>query len=196
MKTDPHSTDPAARVTELTVAIKALQQHDAAFLREQILLEQGGARPVAPALQETAGTARQRWLNGHASGVVAENKDVRLHQIRIDRAGIEGAIGDLQTQLFDAKATAFHAWMRQNEKRWNAAQRKRCQALLDLRAANRECAKFREEATAVSPGALSLPCDRISGLFGLPIVEDPQYRFLKACVEAGIISAQEMGVWQ
>jgi hypothetical protein len=194
MRTE-HSTDPSVHVNELTAAIRAQEQHDANDLREQLLLEGAGILPEEPSGKPTPQSVKQALLNGHAKPI-SENKSQRLHEIRINREGRKLALEELSRQLFEAKAVAFYAWLRQNEKRWTIAQRKRCQALLDLRAANRECAKFREEATAVSPGAVSLPCDRISGIFGLPVVEDPQYRFLKACVEAGIISAQEMGIWQ
>lgn len=194
MKTDTQ-TDHAVHVAQLIAAIKAQETHDRNDLHEQLLLEGAGILPEEPSGKPTPQSVKQAMLNGHAKPL-AENKSQRLHEIRINREGRKLALEELSRQLFDTKATAFYAWMRVNEKRWFAAQRKRCQALLDLRAANRACSEFRLEATAISPGAVSLTADRISGIFGLPVVDDPQYRFLQACVAAGIITAQEMGIWQ
>jgi hypothetical protein len=197
-QTDTHSTDPAARVTELMVAITALQQHDRAFLAEQLTLERGGATAKEASTRETPATRAQHWLNGHATARPAEDKDARLGQIVIDRAGVALAVTNLQSQLFDAQAEVYRAWMTAHEKDWAAIQRRRAKALLDLREANRAASRFRTAAQTVSPGAVSLPADRISGLFGDPVVSggDGQYTFLQAVIKAGFIDASEVGPWQ
>ena len=155
MKQEPH-TDPAVHVNELLAAIRAQEAHDANELREQLILEGAGITPEEPSGKPTAQSIKQQLLNGHARPV-AENKGQRLQQIILTRQGRALALEELSRQLFDAKATAFYAWMRANEKRWTAAQRKRCQALLDLRAANRECAKYSQVAGDHGPAATDDP---------------------------------------
>ena len=175
MKTAATHDDPATRAHELQTAIKALEQHDKAFLHEQLLLEAGGATPQEESTRPTPATRAQHWLNGRANQRPAENKDVRLGQIVVDRAGLALAVTNLQTQLFDAMAEVFRAWTQAHEKDWAAIQKKRARALLMLREANREANRFRNVAQTMSPGAVSLPADRISGLFGDPVVGDSQY---------------------
>ena len=124
------------------------------------------------------------------------NPDERLWEVLVDRQGIELAIGELEQQLFSAKGDAFRAWMGENTERWSIIQRRRVNALLALREANRQAAAFRLEAASLCPGLVSLPGDRISGLFSAsPVVGDGEYTFLQTCVREGFIGADEIGPW-
>jgi hypothetical protein len=182
---------PSDLLAELLVARDALRAHDNEFRDEQITLEESGGLDIGVADLDTPETRKIKWLNGHATAP-AVSPNSRLHEIRLDRAGIALAIGDLERQIFHAMADAWHEWYSENQKHWIVIQKRRSRALLELRAANSAAAKFRNEAAGKSPGPVSLPGDRISGVFGPPISGDAIYRFLEEAVQAGIIDRKDL----
>jgi hypothetical protein len=188
--TDPKSR-PSDLLAELQVAKEALRKHDSEFRDEQIDLEKSGALDVAVAETDTPQTRKQHWLNGYAANAPVSSNS-RLHDIRLDRAGIALAIDDLERQIFHAMADHWHEWYSENQKHWLVIQKRRARALLELRASNAAAAKFRNEAAGKSPGPVSLPGDRISGVFGPPISGDAIYRFLEEAVQAGIIDRKDL----
>jgi hypothetical protein len=183
---------PAERAREILVTLQANARHDALLLAEQLQLEADGVRadddPVAATQVENA---KVKWLNGLAPQHIPALGN-RLHQIQVDRAGIAAAEQDLQRQLFHATADGYREWSTANAARWVAISVRRCQALLDLRRANREAEQFRTEAAKHSPGVVNLAHDRTSGIFGPPVVGDTVYSFLEQCIKGGIISRKDI----
>ena len=183
---------PAERATEILITLRANDQHDAQLLAEQLVLEAEGVHAEAVPPPETAvQSSARRWLNGFASAP-EELAGPRLYQIQVDRAGIKAAEAELQRQLFAAQAESYRDWLVACSPRWNTITKRRCRALLDLRRANRDAEQFRTEAAAVAPGGVSLPCDRVSGIFGAPIVGDQIYSFLETCVKVGILDRKDV----
>ena len=183
---------PAERARELLVTIQANAAHDALLREEQLQLEADGVRAEADPIAATQiEEAKSKWLNALAPQHIPALGN-RLHQIQIDRAGIAAAELDLQRQLFAATADGYREWLTASAPRWVAISVRRCRALLDLRRANSEAEAFRAEAAAHSPGAVSLPHDRTSGVFGSPIVGDQIYGFLEACVKSGILDRKDI----
>lgn len=192
MKQAEKPRQPNERVKELTAKIAALRTSDNELLAEQLALEAAGAVPEEPPLRNTIESRRAFWLTGAASLASTASPSQRLHAVILDRAAIAAAIETLEHQLFEAKADDFRQFLQTREREWRAICHRRCLALLELRAANNEAEAFRRTAASIAPGPLSLPCDRISGPFGRPVIGDSVYRFLEDCIKAGIIQRREI----
>jgi hypothetical protein len=184
--------DPASRIRELQATLAANSQQDQDLLAEQLALEAAGVHAEAtPPPEAAVAAAAQRFLNGHAQPGV-DLPGPRLYDIKINRAGLRLAAEELDRRLFAATADAYRDWSRENMSRWHAITRRRAEAILALRAANREAAAFRTEAAAVGPGVVSLPCDRVGGIFAGEPVGDAVQGFLEGAARAGIISEKDL----
>jgi hypothetical protein len=184
--------DPASRIRTLQAKISANEKQDKKLLAEQLLLESVGAHAEAtPPPEAAVAASAKKWLTGFSEPGV-DLPGPRLYEIQIDRAGLALAADEFNRRMFAAKADDYRDWTATNSPRWNEITRRRAEALLALRAANKDAAAFRAEAAAVSPGVVSLPCDRVGGVFTGEPVGDVVQGFLEACVRAGIISMKDI----
>jgi hypothetical protein len=179
--------DPASRIRELQSTLAANSQQDQALLQEQLALESIGVHAEAtPPPEAAVAAAAQRFLNGHAERSV-DLPGPRLYDIKINRAGLRLAAEELDRRLFAAIADNYRDWTITNMPRWREITRHRAEALLALRAANQEAAAFRAEAAAVAPGVVSLPDDRVGGIFSADPAGDAVQGFLENAARSGII---------
>jgi hypothetical protein len=174
----------------------ALIERDTLLLAEQLDLEAAGVKPAQASAVPDARRMAQTLLNGFAAPELqpgGHSAEARLFSIIKDREATQIAIDLLVSRELQARAVAVAEVMQAGLGDWRAIVRRRALALLELRAANRAAARFREAVTALSGAPPGLVCDRMFGpLFGPPIVGDQSYEFLKIAVAEGIVSAKEV----
>ena len=192
MKQAEKPPQPNERVKELTAKIAALRASDNELLSKQLALEAAGVVPEDAPLRDTVESRKTFWLNGTRSPAPTASPSQRLHAVMMDRAGIAAAIEILEHRVFEAKADDFRQFLQERDKEWRSICRRRCLALVELRAANSEAEAFRRTAASIAPGPTSLVCDRISGPFGRPVIGDITDRFLQDCLKARIVQQSEI----
>jgi hypothetical protein len=185
---------PAQLIDALMAKMGRLRDRDAELLAAQLDLEKTGVRPIAPNAGPDVRDLATALLNGHALPADREpTNETRLYGIVTERKAIKIAIEALQSRETQARIIAAAEVIQETSADWRAIVRRRALAVLDLRRANAEAAEFREHVRRLAKQPPSLICDPHTGpVFGPPVVGDPVYVFLEACIKAGIVSRKEL----
>lgn len=129
-------------------------------------------------------------LNGFALTLPQVTDGQRLHALIVERGAIRHALAVLGDRECRERAANVAAVMAERGEDWRAIVRRRAEAAMELRRANRAAAEFRSDVTRLGGRNAGLLLDFTVGPFS-NVVGDPLYVFLTQCRDKGIISEAE-----